>query len=115
MAYQLINVGAAPNDKSGDPLRTAFKKINALIQDHNDGTGTYRVVDANVKAEIGQVLFVDATAQDVVIALPDSPVLGSTVEIVKVAGTNDVTFNSVSVTSKAKFTYVSSTFGWVQR
>lgn len=29
MAYQPVNVGSAPNDGTGDPLRTAFQKINA--------------------------------------------------------------------------------------
>lgn len=29
MPQQLINVGAAPNDGTGDPLRAAFQKINA--------------------------------------------------------------------------------------
>ncbi|QGZ13968.1 hypothetical protein PP939_gp069 [Rhizobium phage RL38J1] len=113
--YELINVGAAPNDKTGDPLRTAFKKINTVITDLNTGSGTYKVVDANYQSVAGQVLFVDATAQDVVVAVPLTPKLGDTVEIVKVAGTNDVTFNATEVTSKSKFTYVSSTFGWVQR
>jgi hypothetical protein len=28
MAQQIINIGALPNDGSGDPLRTAFNKIN---------------------------------------------------------------------------------------
>lgn len=28
MAKQVINIGAAPNDASGDPLRTAFDKSN---------------------------------------------------------------------------------------
>jgi len=28
MAIEIINVGAAPNDATGDPLRTAFQKIN---------------------------------------------------------------------------------------
>lgn len=28
MAIQLVNIGAAPNDGEGDPLRTAFQKIN---------------------------------------------------------------------------------------
>lgn len=35
MAIEIINVGAAPNDQQGDPLRTAFIKINnnfALFQ-----------------------------------------------------------------------------------
>jgi hypothetical protein len=31
MALQNINVGAAPNDKSGDPLRDAFIKLNAML------------------------------------------------------------------------------------
>ena len=28
MAIQLVNVGTLPNDGEGDPLRTAFQKIN---------------------------------------------------------------------------------------
>ena len=28
MAIELVNIGAAPNDGEGDPLRTAFSKIN---------------------------------------------------------------------------------------
>lgn len=28
MAIQLVNIGASPNDGEGDPLRTAFSKIN---------------------------------------------------------------------------------------
>lgn len=28
MAQQVINVGAAPNDGTGDPLRTAYQKCN---------------------------------------------------------------------------------------
>ena len=28
MAKQIVNIGTSPNDKTGDPLRTAFSKIN---------------------------------------------------------------------------------------
>ena len=28
MAKQIINIGSQANDRSGDPLRTAFNKIN---------------------------------------------------------------------------------------
>ena len=28
MAIELVNIGANPNDGEGDPLRTAFSKIN---------------------------------------------------------------------------------------
>lgn len=29
MAQRIINIGTLPNDRSGDPLRVAFEKINA--------------------------------------------------------------------------------------
>ena len=29
MTQQIINIGATPNDGTGDPLRTAFTKVNA--------------------------------------------------------------------------------------
>ena len=28
MAKQVINIGIAANDRSGDPIRTAFNKVN---------------------------------------------------------------------------------------
>jgi hypothetical protein len=113
--YDLINIGAAPNDKTGDPLRTAFKKINVVIQDLNDGSGTFKVVDANYQSFAGQVLFVDSTAQAVAITAPATPKLGDTVEVKKLAGSNAITFNGVTVADKTKFTYVSTTFGWIVR
>jgi hypothetical protein len=29
MTQQIINIGTSPNDTTGDPLRTAFGKVNA--------------------------------------------------------------------------------------
>jgi hypothetical protein len=116
--YDLINVGAAPNDKTGDPIRRAFQKFNKVITDLNTGTGTFKVIDANTVAEAGQVLFVDASGSAVAITPPPSPVLGTTVEVVIVTTGNPVTFNSVVVDATikvAKFTYVSQVFGWVKR
>lgn len=41
MAQQTINVGAAANDGTGDPLRTAFTKCNANFTElyTSDGGG----------------------------------------------------------------------------
>lgn len=33
MAKQIVNVGTTPNDKTGDPIRTAFEKINEVTED----------------------------------------------------------------------------------
>lgn len=63
MALQPINIGAAPNDKTGDPLRNAFGKANANFADldnrkvdkvagkglsSNDFTNAERVKLANI-------------------------------------------------------------------
>ena len=40
MAKQVINIGAAPNDNSGDPLRDAFIKSNDNFTELYDGAGT---------------------------------------------------------------------------
>lgn len=54
MAQQTINIGSAPNDGAGDPLRTAFQKCNdnftELYSAPSGGTGTVTsvgVVNAN--------------------------------------------------------------------
>ena len=38
MAKQTINVGTTANDRTGDPLRTAFTKINQNFDDLYSGT-----------------------------------------------------------------------------
>lgn len=37
MAKQVINIGQTANDRSGDPLRTAFEKINANFNELYSG------------------------------------------------------------------------------
>ena len=40
MAQQTINIGSAPNDGTGDPLRNAFNKANLNFTELYDGAGT---------------------------------------------------------------------------
>lgn len=48
MTQQIINVGALPNDASGDPLRTAFQKINNnFSQLYSSSFQTYESVTAS--------------------------------------------------------------------
>jgi hypothetical protein len=112
--YDLINVGAAPNDGTGDPLRKVFIKLNKIITDLNGGSGTFKTVNSNYTAEAGQVIFVDATLNTVDITLPANPVLGDTVEVIVVAGTFAVTLGTQSG-ARLRQTYVDSTVGWVIR
>lgn len=50
MPLDLINVGAAPNDFTGDPLRNAFIKINSMFTELYAETETDPTVPAEVKA-----------------------------------------------------------------
>jgi hypothetical protein len=47
MALQLVNIGLAPNDGLGDPLRTAFSKINSNFQEVYRGTSNNYFVTKN--------------------------------------------------------------------
>ena len=46
MAQQIINIGAAPNDGTGDPLRTAFDKVNDNFTEAYSFTGWGRYLDS---------------------------------------------------------------------
>lgn len=50
MAKLTINIGQAVNDKSGDPLRTAFDKINQNFTELYSATG----IDGEGLAELAQ-------------------------------------------------------------
>lgn len=48
MAKQIINIGQSPNDRSGDPLRTAFDKVNQNF------TELYNLTGATSLTELAQ-------------------------------------------------------------
>jgi hypothetical protein len=48
MAQQTINIGAAPNDNTGDPLRTAFNKANSNFTELYNLTRTQRSVTSAI-------------------------------------------------------------------
>ena len=55
MAKQIINIGAAPNDGQGDPIRTAFDKANENFTELYAGAGGGGNVDS-VNGETGVVV-----------------------------------------------------------
>lgn len=69
-ALETVNVGAAPNDGTGDPLRTAFQKVNAAIEVMNDvsldqatgATGTGNLVFSASPTFTGTVTLPSGTA-----------------------------------------------------
>lgn len=55
MAKQIINIGAAANDKSGDPLRTAFNKVNQNFTElYGRLPATDRLVNGNNTVSLGE-------------------------------------------------------------
>lgn len=56
MTQEVINIGAAPNDGEGDPLRTAFEKVNNnFSQLYSTGFFTSNAYSSGTTA--GQVIF----------------------------------------------------------
>lgn len=63
MAKQTINVGTSANDRTGDPLRTAFNKINANFSELyngviNQGSGSWWLPFRNGSTSL-TLVFVD--------------------------------------------------------
>jgi hypothetical protein len=58
MAKQLLNVGASPNDGTGDSLRSAGQKLNSMLNEVYEklGDGTNIKIDIESSSTIGQVL-----------------------------------------------------------
>jgi len=55
MAKQVINIGTSANDGTGDPLRTAFDKVNDNFTElYNDDSGDVDSVSASGGLEVDQ-------------------------------------------------------------
>lgn len=69
MAKQVINIGTTANDGTGDPLRTAFDKVNDNFTElYTDDAGDVGSVDG------GTGLEVDTTTGDVTVSISDGGV-----------------------------------------
>lgn len=92
MARQIINIGNAPNDGSGDKLRDAFNKINAnflelytsveALQAQEVSTLSFmRLGHANATGTVGQVITFSeefATGYEIFISDPNNCVIAVT-------------------------------------
>lgn len=70
MSKQIINIGTAANDKTGDPLRTAFNKVNQNF------TEIYALLGVTSLTELAQdyaaEMFTGGTHSGVTVAYSDS-------------------------------------------
>ena len=60
MAKQIINIGHSANDKSGDPLRTAFQKVNSNFDELYATMGSNVQIPSQVNNG-GKLLTTDGT------------------------------------------------------
>jgi len=60
MAKQTINVGTAANSKNGDPLRTAFQKVNSNFDELYTAMGADVQIPSQVNNS-GKLLTTDGT------------------------------------------------------
>lgn len=61
MTIQTINTGLVVNDKTGDPLRTAYEKINANFSDANNAASKEVGLDTGQLPTAGQLSMVGQT------------------------------------------------------
>jgi len=95
MAKQVINIGSVANDGTGDPLRTAFDKVNDNFTElYNDDTG-----DVNQVTGTGGIT-ASPTTGDVVVNLDDDSI---TYAKLGVEFTSTEALGSVSTTATLDF------------
>lgn len=109
MAQQTINIGTSANDGTGDPLRTAFDKVNDNFTElYNDDAGDVGSIIA------GTGVAVDQATGDVTVSLADDGVtyakMGSEFTTAATISASDVDFSSAAVFTKTLSANTTLTF-----
>jgi len=113
MAKQVINIGTSANDGTGDPLRTAFDKVNDNFTElYNDDSGDVDSVSASGGLEV------DTTTGDVTVSISDDGVtyakMGTEFTTSAVISASDVDFSSAAVFTKTLSANTTLTFSNVE-
>jgi hypothetical protein len=109
MAKQTINIGTTANDGTGDPLRTAFDKINDNFTElYTDDAGDVGSIIA------GTGVAVDQATGDVTVSLADDGVsyakMGDEFTTAATISASDVDFSSAAVFTKTLSANTTLTF-----
>lgn len=113
MAKQTINIGTVANDGTGDPLRTAFDKINDNFTElYSDDAGDVNSVSGSGGLEV------DQTTGAVTVSISDDGVtyakMGTEFTTAAVISASDVDFSSAAVFTKTLSANTTLTFSNVQ-
>lgn len=109
MAKQTINIGTAANDGTGDPLRTAFDKINDNFDElYSDDAGDVNSVSGSGGLEV------DQSTGAVTVSISDDGVtyakMGSEFTTAATISASDVDFSSAAVFTKTLSANTTLTF-----
>ena len=112
MAQQTINIGTVANDGTGDPLRTAFDKVNDNFNElYSDDAGDVGSIIA------GGGIAVDQATGDVTVSVAadgiDYAKLGAEFTTAAVISASDVDFSSAAVFTKTLSANTTLTFSSV--
>ena len=69
MAKQIINIGQSANDKSGDPLRTAFDKVNQNFTELYNLTGVTNLTE--LAQDYAAAMFLNGSHEGVTVEYDD--------------------------------------------
>jgi hypothetical protein len=81
MTRRVINVGTSPNRGDGDPLRTAFDKINTNFTELYTSFRGWQIIRSDYVAQNGDRIIADTSDRAFSITLPDNPEEGFYIEI----------------------------------
>ena len=126
MAQQTINIGTVANDGTGDPLRTAFDKVNDNFTEVYGFDDSYDVqVISTSTSAVKNTLYVFTA--DLTLTLPSSPTNGDSIKISNLSGVDtcvlgrngnnimgtaeDLTLDTAS--ASFELIYSGATQGWV--
>jgi len=113
MAKQTINIGTTANDGTGDPLRTAFDKVNDNFTElYSDDAGDVGSIIA------GTGIAVDQATGDVTVSVSDDGVtyakMGAEFTTAATISASDVDFSSAAVFTKTLSGTTTLTFSNVE-
>lgn len=134
MAYEIVNIGSAPNSKDGDTARAAFKKVNnnfAKIFEVLTPVNFQEISADTILTDVSAEYLVDTSVAAITVALPSEPTVGTKVSFYDSKGSftlrpltiqpNGQRINGAvsgpvvrnAAFTKATFVFISSEAGWI--
>ena len=110
MAQQTINIGTAPNDNTGDPLRTGMTKVNANFTENYTTLAAQATTNSNQASTNASQASTNTTVANQISALQAFSTTVTTYTPTLTDSTGGATFTG---TATGQYVYISANLVWV--